>query len=116
MASGDFYSTLGVEAAIGRTFAAEDDRLGGGPSGLVAVISYDCWQRRFGGDGCVIGRIVRIDHRPFTIVGVAPHGFFGVAPASRRTITIPLTTVQTLASSRRFRPHGCTSWAASATA
>ena len=44
MASGDFYSTLGIQAIVGRTFTAEDDRPGGGPNGLVAVISYACWQ------------------------------------------------------------------------
>ena len=43
MASGDFYLSLGVDAAIGRTFMAEDDTSGGGPGGMVAVISYDCW-------------------------------------------------------------------------
>ena len=94
MASGDFYSTLGITAAIGRTFTAEDDRPGGGPNGLVAVISYTCWQRRFGGDSAVIGRTVRIDQRPFTIVGVAPRGFFGVAAGLAPDVTIPLTTVQ----------------------
>jgi predicted permease len=94
MASGDFYSTLGVQATVGRTFTAEDDRPGGGPNGLVAVISDACWQFRFGGDSAVIGRTVRIDHRPFTIVGVAPRGFFGVAAGLAPDITIPLTTVQ----------------------
>ena len=94
MASGDFYSTLGIRAAVGRMFSAEDDRIGGGPSGMVAVISYACWQGRFGGDSSVIGRIVRIDRQPFTIVGVAPRGFFGVAPGLAPEITIPLTTLQ----------------------
>jgi len=94
MATGDFYSTLGIRAAIGRTFSAEDDRIGGGPNGMVAIISYACWQRRFGGDSAVIGRIVRIERQPFTIVGVAPRGFFGVAPGLAPEITIPLTTVQ----------------------
>ena len=94
MASGDFYSTLGIQAAVGRTFTAEDDRPGGGANGLVAVISYACWQQRFGGDSSVIGRIVRIDRKPFTIVGVAPRGFFGVAAGLAPDVTIPLTTVQ----------------------
>ena len=94
MASGDFYSTLGVRAAVGRMFSAEDDRIGGGPDGMVAVISYACWQGRFGGHSSVIGRIVRIERQPYTIVGVAPRGFFGVAPGLAPEITIPLTTLQ----------------------
>ena len=94
MATGDFYSTLGIQAALGRTFTAEDDRIGGGPHGMVAVVSYACWQRRFGGDRSIIGRTVRIERLPFTIVGVAPPGFFGVAPGLAPELTIPLTTVQ----------------------
>ncbi len=94
LATGEFYSTLGIQAALGRTFGVEDDQPGGGAGGLVATISYACWQRRFGGDGSVIGRIVRIDRRPFTIVGVAPRGFFGVAAGLAPEITIPLTAIQ----------------------
>jgi predicted permease len=94
MASGDFYATLGVPAVAGRTFGPEDDRIGGGPQGLVAVISHACWQRRFGGDGSVIGRTVRIDRAPFTIIGVTPPGFFGVAAGLEAEITIPLTSRQ----------------------
>ena len=93
-AAGDFYSTLGIQPAVGRTFSAEDDRPGGGANGLVAVISYACWQRRFGGDSSVVGRIVRIERQPFTIVGVAPRGFFGVVAGLAPEITIPLTTLQ----------------------
>ena len=47
--SGDFFTTLGVPAAIGRMFTAADDVAGGGPDGPVAVISYRLWQQRFGG-------------------------------------------------------------------
>ena len=65
LATGEFYSTLGIQAALGRTFGVEDDQPGGGAGGLVATISYACWQRRFGGDGSVIGRIVT--HRSSTV-------------------------------------------------
>jgi putative ABC transport system permease protein len=94
LASGAFYSTLGVGAHAGRTFTPDDDRIGGGPGGMVAVISYPCWRRRFGGDAAVIGRTLRIERRPFTIVGVTPPGFFGVAPGLAPEITIPLKTLQ----------------------
>ena len=92
-ASGNFYRTIGVSAFIGQTFGPEDDRIGGGPQGLVAVISHGCWQRRFGGDKSALGHIVRIDGRPFTIVGVTPPGFFGVAPGLEAEVTIPLTAL-----------------------
>jgi putative ABC transport system permease protein len=94
MASGDMYPTLGIEAAAGRLLAVEDDRMGGGPSGLVAVISDACWQRRFGRAPSAIGRVIRIDRQPFTIVGVTPPAFFGVAPGLSPDVTIPLTALQ----------------------
>jgi predicted permease len=93
MASGEFYSALGISAAAGRTFGADDDRLGGGHQGPVAVISHACWQRRFGGDASIVGRTVRIDRAPFTIIGVTPPGFFGVAAGLSPDITIPLTSL-----------------------
>jgi predicted permease len=100
MASGGFYSTLGVQAVVGRTFTPEDDAIGGGPGGLVAVLSHAAWQRRFGGDASVIGRTIRIQRQPFTVVGVTPPGFFGVAPGLAPELTIPLTV---LANERRLQ-------------
>jgi predicted permease len=94
LASGDFYSTLGVKPALGRTFDSADDRVGGGDHGLVAVISDACWRRRFSADPGVIGRQVRVERRSFTIVGVTPPGFFGVAAGLSPEITVPLTTIQ----------------------
>lgn len=93
-ATGNFYATLGLGAAAGRLFGPEDDRLGGGPQGLVAVISHAAWQRRFGSDPSVIGRTVRIDNRPFTIIGVTPPGFFGVAPGLAPELTVPMVSVR----------------------
>jgi putative ABC transport system permease protein len=93
MASGEFYETLGIAPALGRFFTVADDRSGGGPDGLVAVISHASWTRRFGRDPSVIGRTVRIDRRVFTIVGVSPAGFFGVAPGLAPELTIPLTVL-----------------------
>src|SRR5688572_19922940 len=92
MASGNFYSMLGIRAAIGRTFGIEDDAIGGGNEGLVAMISHDAWQRRLRGDPSVIGRTLRIEQKTFTIIGVTPPGFFGVAPGLAPEVTIPLTS------------------------
>jgi predicted permease len=91
-ASGGFYDTLGVTAAVGRTFSHADDRIGGGPEGRVAVISYSAWQRRYAGDPSAIGRTVRVGTDTYTIVGVTPAAFFGVAPGVAPEITIPLTS------------------------
>ena len=58
--------------ALGRDFTQADD---GGQIGYVALISYDLWQRRFGGDPEAIGKTVRLDDDPITIIGVMPRGF-----------------------------------------
>ena len=67
--SGEYFNGLGVRPILGRTFAAEDDRRGGGSNGPVAVIGYGFWQRRFGGAADVIGRTLILERVPFTIVG-----------------------------------------------
>jgi predicted permease len=96
LASGEFYPTLGVEAIAGRTLGPQDDRPGGGAQGLVAVISEECWRRRFGGNPGIVGKTVRIERLPFMIIGVTRRGFFGVAAGMAPEITIPLTTFPTL--------------------
>ena len=88
--SGDFFSTLGVPAVIGRTFTARDDVPGGGPDGPVAVISYGMWQRRFGGDANVIGTSLGIERTPFTIIGVTPPGFFGAEVGRSFDVAVPI--------------------------
>jgi predicted permease len=92
VASGSFFDTLGVPAFRGRTFSEADDRRGGGADGPVAVISYAFWQSRFGGAADAIGRTLRLDGVPFTIVGVAPPEFFGAEVGRTFDIIAPLLT------------------------
>jgi predicted permease len=73
--SGNFFSVLGVNAVVGRTLTADDDKESDPQA--TAVISHGLWQRRFGLDPAVVGRKVTLNDVPFTIVGVAPPGFFG---------------------------------------
>src|SRR5579872_1687997 len=83
----NFFSVLGVQAAIGRTFAAQDDRLGcGSPNG---VISYAFWQRELGGDPAAIGRIVKLDGWPIKIIGVTPANFFGMEVGNQYDVAVP---------------------------
>ncbi len=89
LVSGSYFSTFGVEAAIGRTFTVADDRIPG--EHAVAVVSYGFWQRRFGGDRSILGRVVRITGVPFTIIGVAPPRFFGEQVGDAPDLWVPLT-------------------------
>lgn len=73
--SGNYFDVLGVGALLGRTISTEDDQSPGGHP--VAVMSYKCWQQRFGRDPNVIGREVIVNGRSYVIIGVSPQGFFG---------------------------------------
>jgi predicted permease len=73
--TGSYFQTLGVGAAIGRTFGPEDDvGVGGHP---VAVISYTYWERKFARDPVILGRTFTLGATTYTIIGVTPKGFSG---------------------------------------
>jgi len=99
-ASGGFFSTLGIRALRGRTFAVADDVAGGGPQGPVAVLSYGLWHRRFGGSPDAIGRAITIETVPFTIVGVAPREFVGLEVGQALDVFLPLRTEPLIRGSR----------------
>ena len=91
-ASGAFFDVLGVPAILGRTFAPEDDRRGGGPDGPVAVISYNFWQRHFGGGVDVVGKPLLVERVTYTIIGVTPPDFFGTEVGRKFDVAIPIGT------------------------
>lgn len=91
-ASGRFFDVLGVPAILGRTFNEADDQRGGGRDGPVAVLSYRFWQGQFGGSSDVIGRTLRLDRIPLTIVGVTPPGFFGLEAGGSFDVIVPIGT------------------------
>ena len=67
-----FFPILGVSPLVGRTFS---DAENSDPASSVVILGYDIWQRRFGGDPGVVGRVMQLNARPQTIVGVMPRGF-----------------------------------------
>ncbi|MGD8601594.1 MAG: ABC transporter permease, partial [Gemmatimonadota bacterium] len=72
LVSAGFLPMLGAQPAIGRGFTPDDDHPG---APLVALLSDDIWRRRYGADPHVLGRVVRLDATPHTVVGVMPPGF-----------------------------------------
>ncbi len=70
--SDNYFKLLGVAPALGRDFSPEDD---GGRIGYVTIISDQLWRQRFGGDRDIIGKTVRLDDDPMTVIGVMPRGF-----------------------------------------
>ena len=89
-ASAAAFDVLGLKPALGRLFQAPDDLRGGGSDGPVAVISHAFWQAHFAGAPDVIGRTLTLERVPFTIVGVTPPGFYGVAPGRSFDVVVPL--------------------------
>jgi putative ABC transport system permease protein len=92
VASGEFFTTLGVKAALGRTFTIADDVRGGGPDGPVVVISDGLWRRRFDGAPGIIGTPLVVEGVPLTIVGVTPPGFLGLDSGRAFDVALPLAT------------------------
>lgn len=88
LVSGDWFALLGVGAAAGRVLAASDDeKIGGGP---VAVLSHGAWTRIFARDPTVVGRTIRINGLPMTVVGVAAEGFAGLMVGQAIDVWAPL--------------------------
>jgi putative ABC transport system permease protein len=86
--SGDFFSTLGVEPALGRVLTSADDRPGCASAGV--VISNSFWKHEYGGENSVVGRTLTISRHPFEIVGVTPPDFYGVEVGRYFDLAAPL--------------------------
>jgi predicted permease len=90
MVSGDYFQTLGVQAAAGRTIQPSDEQAG---AEAVAVLSYAYWQGAFGGSQNAIGKSIKLDGVPFTIVGVADAGFTRLTPGHTQDMWLPLSQI-----------------------
>jgi putative ABC transport system permease protein len=105
--SGNFFRTLGVQAWIGRLMTDADDQEGVPP---VAVMSYRIWREHYGSDPSVVGAGYQINGHPFTVIGVAPPGFYGakLAGSGMPDVWLPLTSELLIdgATSRLKRPNG----------
>ena len=88
LVSGTYFSVLGVNPDRGRVLNEADDNAPG--SGTVAVASYSWWQRH-GSDPALVGKAVHIEGSNYTIVGVAPQGFFGTTVGQSPDFWIPLS-------------------------
>jgi predicted permease len=85
--SGEAFEILKVQPVLGRVFSKDEDRAPGAHP--VVVISYDYWQRRFQGNPAVLGQRMRSWGKDYTVVGVAPQGFFGVELGKFVDVWIP---------------------------
>jgi predicted permease len=86
--SWDFFQVLGVPMALGRPFLPEEDVSPG--ANPVVILGYRSWVNDFGGDPEVLGRTVRLNGTPYTVVGVAPKAFTGTMPVLVTSFYTPL--------------------------
>jgi predicted permease len=85
--SGNYFSLLGAEPALGRGFVAAEDEERPIP---VAVISHGFWERSLGGDAAIIGKTLTFNRTPFTVIGVARKGFTGTLLGAGPSVWVPM--------------------------
>jgi predicted permease len=76
--SANYFAALGAEIELGRGFLPEEDRAAG--TRPVIVLGHDFWQRQFGGDPLIVGKMIRLQSQSFMVVGVASRDFVGLTP------------------------------------
>src|SRR5215472_15747608 len=91
--SANYFDALGVRPILGRSFEAGEDV--GSSSHPLVVISYQMWRNRFKGDPDVIGKMQRLDNVPYTIIGVAPEGFYGTFVGRAIQFWVPASMEET---------------------
>ena len=102
--SANFFSVLHVEPSLGRVLEPQDDNVLGGNH--FAVLSHGFWMRRFHSDGAILGKTIFYDEVPYTVVGVAQPGFFGIEPDVSVDVWVPVTA----SFDRGWRPDPNINW------
>jgi predicted permease len=106
--TGNYFSTLGIGAFGGRLFTPADDQPAAPP---VAVVSHHAWQTTYGGEASVVGSTFVVEGHPFTIIGVAPPGFFGeTLQSDPPEIWIPLQQEPMLSGGSSLLRQGVSAW------
>jgi predicted permease len=93
LVTGEFFSTLGVNAQFGRTFTPQDDTPG---SPAVAMVSYGFWLNRLGADTGAVGKPITVNGVPLTVIGVAAPQFRGIQPGLSCDLWLPLSADRAL--------------------
>ena len=88
LVSGNYFDVLGIQPSLGRLLVASDDVVAN--ANPVTVLSFDYWQRRFGGDHSVINQTIFVNGHPFTVIGVAQKGFHSVVMGDTPELFTPM--------------------------
>jgi predicted permease len=106
--TGNYFSMLGVGAFAGRVITPDDDKQSAPP---VLVLSHRTWQITYGGDPSVLGSSLVVDGHPFTVIGIAPPGFFGETLRSDPPdLWIPVHQEPMIAGDSSLLPRSISAW------
>jgi predicted permease len=92
--SGQYFEVVGIQPLLGRLLRRSDDDHPG--ASAVAVLSWSAWNSYFGADPNIVGKSVRINKLPYTIVGVTPQGFYGTEKIANPDLFVPLANQASL--------------------
>src|SRR5262245_28341447 len=98
--SGNYFDALGIQPYFGRLFHPSDEQ--GRDSAPYIILSYAYWQSHFQGDRAVLGRIVRVNKHPFTVVGVTPPEFHGTLLFFSPSYFVPMVNADQLTGAENF--------------
>jgi hypothetical protein len=112
LVSGNYFGVLGVAMAHGAPILPGDDQTPdtGGARGIVAVLAHQFWKREFGENGAVLGRTIRVNGQPVTIVGVAPVDFHGTRIGSLPDVFLPMMFASRVFESPTWLPNPRNNW------
>lgn len=108
MVSGNYFTLLGLKPAAGRLFSDSDETAEN--ANPVVVLNYSYWQRKFAFSPSIIGKDIRLNGYPFTVVGIAPAGFDGDVVGERMALFVPLTMQPEIVRGRHWRNSPNNSW------
>ncbi len=108
MVSGNYFRVLGLEPAAGRLIADSDDTAEN--ANPVVVLGQAFWRSKFSSDPSVIGKEIRLNGNPFTVVGVAPAGFDGDVVGEQMSLFVPLSMQSEIVRGRHWLKSANSSW------
>ena len=102
--SGNYFDVLGIQPSLGRFFQSSDEH--GPDSAPYIVLSHAYWHSRFLNDPAVVGRVVHVNRHPFTIIGVAPPGFYGTFSFFAADFFVPIVNHKQLTGRESLTARG----------
>ncbi len=102
LVSGNYFDVIGVKPGLGRAFLPEEDRVPGARP--VVVVNHDFWRSQLGADPELVGKTIKINNHPFTVIGIGPEGFRGANAPFAPAVWIPVMMIEATMTVRQTPP------------